>query len=200
MDNQIGTAPTHGAGQAFSDAWEVVRSVALDPVGQLAPSYQRLPPERALAAGAILCVASALACTIGAASGVQSVMGGFMSFGGGGRSASVFVQALFACVLFAAVMIGASFGVRRAQSNPAPLAADVFTVGVALLPLGFALLLGGLLGAWQLVAILSLLAFTCLVLVLHTGFTAICSLPSRTSTPAVALMIAVGLWVTQALM
>ena len=155
------------------DALGAVSSLVLNPVGGLSPAYTALSPDRALGAGLALCVVFAIVSALGTAigSGRMTMMFGMVGYGE--NSFGIFLRALIGFLVLPAAMIGASLGARKVLSGSGPLAADVFTIGAALTPLGLALLLSSFLGLanYELAMLLMLFAVTYLVLMLFTGLT-----------------------------
>ena len=162
-----------------------VPSLLLNPVGGLAPAYTALGPDRALGAGLALCVVFAIVSALGTAIGSGQAMMMFGMMGVGANSFVVFLRALIGFLVLPAAMIGASLGARKMLSGSGLLAADVFTIGAALTPLGLALLLSSFLGLgnYELSMLLMLFAATYLVLMLFTGLTTLGGLTEKARHP-----------------
>ncbi|TAK18104.1 MAG: hypothetical protein EPO35_01665 [Acidobacteria bacterium] len=193
-------AAVKGAEAVFGDAWTVIQAMAKDPIGAQASECARLGPARALNVGGLLAIIAAIASTIGTISGVSAAFGAFGGFGRGGNSASAFFQVLFTTLIFLVVAAGVAFLVRRLQNSNAAFAPDLFTVGTAALPMGVAVLLAGVIGAWQLGALLSVAGLVYFILLLYTGLTSLAGLTVRVAPLVVAAMLVIGTLITQALM
>ena len=172
-------------------------SLLLNPVGGLSPAYAGLGPDRALGAGLALCVVFAIVSALGTAIGTGQTMMMFGAMGFGANSFTIFLRALIGFLVLPAAMIGASLGARKILSASGPLAADVFTVGAALTPLGLALLLSSFLGLgnYELSLLLMLFALTYLVLMLFTGLTTLGGLTEKAAAPAVPIVFVLSLYI-----
>jgi len=193
MANNVGEQ----IGASAKDALGAVSALALNPVGGLSPAYAALGPTRALGAGAALCVIFALLGALGAMIGSERFM---MMFGFGlmeSNAFTIFVKTLFSMLVLPAAMVGACFGARKVASGSGPLAADLFTVGAALTPLGIALLLTSFLGLgnYELAMFLMLVASTYLVLMLFAGLTRLGGLTEKAAAPAVPIVFVVSLYI-----
>ena len=193
-------AAVKGAEAVFGDVWTVIQAMVKDPIGAQASEFSRLGPARALNAGGALALIAAIASTIGTISGVSAAFGAFGGFGRTNNSASAFFQVLITTVIFLVVAAGVAFLVRRLQNSNAHFAPDLFTVGTAALPMGAAILVAGLIGAWQLGALLSVAGLVYFILLLYTGLTALCGLTVRVAPLVVAAMLVIGTLITQSLM
>ena len=172
-------------------------SLLLNPVGGLSPAYAGLGPDRALGAGLALCVVFAIVSALGTAIGSGQTMMMFGVMGVGANSFTIFLRALIGFLVLPAAMIGASLGARKILSGSGPLAADVFTIGAALTPLGLALLLSSFLGLgnYELSMLLMLFALTYLVLMLFTGLTTLGGLTEKAAAPAVPIVFVLSLYI-----
>ena len=184
-------------GASAKDALGAVSSLVLNPVGGLSPAYTTLGPNRALGAGLALCVVFAVAGALGSAIGSGSMTAMFGMMGYGANGFVVFLRALIGFLVLPAAMIGASLGARKLLSGSGPLAADTFTIGAALTPLGLALLLSSFLGLgnYELSMLLMLFAVTYLVLMLFTGLTQLGGLTEKAAAPAVPIVFVVSLYI-----
>jgi len=113
------------------------------------------------------------------------------------NSFTLFLRAFLSMLVLPAAMVGASFGARKVLSGKGPLAADLFTVGAALTPLGIALLLSSFLGVgnYELSMLLMLFAATYFVLMLFAGLTRLGGLTERAAAPAVPIVFVVSLYI-----
>jgi len=195
MSNNVGQQ----IGASAKDALGAVSSLALNPVGGLEPAYSALGPARALGAGAALCVIFALVGALGVAIGSERLMMLFGMMMGVEKpnSFTLFLRAFLSMLILPAAMVGASFGARKVLSGKGPLAADLFTVGAALTPLGIALLLSSFLGVgnYELSMLLMLFAATYFVLMLFAGLTRLGGLTERAAAPAVPIVFVVSLYI-----
>ena len=190
------------ASRALRDSWDAIRQLVVDPYGQAGPAFSRLSADRALYAGMVLCVIFAVAGALGMVASVTAVMSAFVMFAGsyGASRAELFFRGLLQMLALSAVMIGVSYLLRRGTGQKTGIGADVFLVGIALTPLGLAMLLAGLLGSLQLALLLFMIAYTFMVLLLFAGLTAIGGLSSRLAFVGVPLLIIAGAWLTQRLL
>lgn len=179
------------------DAASALQALARDPVSGMVTSWQALGPGRAQAAGIALGAAFALAAAIGLTIGSRRLFGGFLGFYGGG--AATFFKLFLAMLVPPAAIAACAYGIRRLLGSGPSFAADMFTAGAALAPLGVSLLLSGLLGGanFEVVALLLLFAFVYLVLMLYRGLTSIGGLSERLGPPAVPVLIALSAWLTK---
>lgn len=199
MNSEI-PAARKDAEMTISDGWAVVQALARNPIAAQASEFARLGSGRALKVGGLLAMVAALASTIGTLSGVTAALGPFGGFGRSRNSASAFFQVFFATTVFLAVAAGVSFLIRRMQHPTAGLAPDLFTVGTAAMPMGVAVLLAGVIGAWQLAALLSIVGFVYLIVLLYTGLTTLGSVTARAAPLVVAAMLVIGMLITQSLL
>jgi hypothetical protein len=193
MANNVGEQ----IGASAKDALGAVPALALNPVGGLSPAYTALGPIRALGAGAALCVVFALLGALSAAMGSERFM---MMFGVGLMDTNwfgMFLRTFLGLLVLPVAMIAASFGSRKLLSGNGPLAADVFTIGAALTPLGVAILLTSFLGLgnYELSMLLLLFASTYLVLMLFAGLTRVGGLTEKAAAPAVPIVLVVSLYI-----
>jgi hypothetical protein len=193
MANNVGEQ----IGASAKDALGAVSSLALNPVGGLSSAYTALGPDRALGAGAALCIIFALMGAIGGAIGSERLM---MTFGLGlmdSNGFTIFLKTFISLLVLPAAMIGASFGSRKVLSGSGPLAADAFTVGAALTPFGVAALLSSFLGVgnYELSMLLMLFAVTYLVLMLFAGLTRLGGLTEKAAAPAVPVIFVISLYI-----
>jgi len=193
MTNNVGEQ----IGASAKDAFGAVSALALNPVGGLSAAYNALGPTRALGAGAALCIIFALLGALGSAIGSERMM---MMFGLGlmeSNSFMIFLKTFFAMLVLPAAMVAACFGSRKVLSGSGPLAADLFTVGAALTPLGIALLLTSFLGLgnYELSMLLMLFASCYLVLMLFAGLTRLGGLTEKAAAPAVPIVFVISLYI-----
>jgi hypothetical protein len=181
---------------ASRDAIGAVKSLVTDPVGGLAPCFERLGSNRAMQVGIVLAVASVVLYALAALFGFSNLLPGIES----ALSVSklkIFFKVLIAAVVGAAAMIGVSALFRSSMSRAENLRADLFIVGAASLPFALAKFLAGLLvGTNQFVAmivtIIGIFAGTYALLMLYYGQMSIKRLAERVSALAVACIVSAG--------
>jgi len=180
-----------------SDAGRALHTLVIDPVGELRESYSALGAERARGAGFGLCVAFAVATTIGMRVGASRIFSGFLSVGGEGGGG--FLKLLLGCLVLPAAFVLAALVIRKALRAAPPVAADVFTVGLAQFPLGLAVLLAGALGGMnvELIGAIVLTAACYFVLLLYAGLTGVGGLSPKAGAPAVPVLILAGGWLSK---
>ncbi len=193
---QIGERVASVVRSASADAARSATSLLADPVGGLEPTYRSLGESRARAVGAVRIVAFALLCVVGGWLQARKQLSAlpFASPAGGD-----YLKGLLALLVPGAAMVVVSFGLRRALGRTAPIAADVFTVGVALLPLGLVAALAGLLGIgnFEVIIALVVVALCHLILVLFEGLTKIGGLSGRAGAAAVPALLLLSAWFTK---
>ncbi len=180
------------------DALGAVRTLAANPVGGLPSAFVSLGDTRARGAGFALSIVFALSATVGFAVGARRWVGGLLDLGGS-SGVGTLLKAFLALLVAPAALTVAGFGVRKVLGAKTPVAADIFTAGAALLPLGFAILVSGLLGIanFEVVALLFLFAWTYLVLVLYTGLTKVGGISERAGASAVPVVLVLAAWLSK---
>jgi hypothetical protein len=185
-------------GSSAGDAFASMSAIIMNPVGGLAPAFEKIGADRGLFAGIALGVVFALVAALGTVIGtgqVLSMIGLMMGYGESGFG--MFIRAFIGFLVLPAAMIAASFGARKVFGGSGPLGADGFTVGAALTPLGIAILLSSLLGVgnYEIAMLLMLFAMTYLVLMLYAGLTRLGGLTERAGAPAVPIVFVVSLYI-----
>ncbi len=163
--------PMEKVKSASRDAVKTFISLIYNPVGALPGAYQALPGQQALAVGLVFMGVWLLCSLIGGALGV-SALGLPFSFSLDNLSLS---YKLRGAIMLLSIPLGLTLGVYLARivlRGNGDIALDVFVAGAALLMVGFAALLGGLLGH-QVLQLLMLVALTLAVLVIYTSLTRI---------------------------
>lgn len=180
------------------DAAGAIKTLVVDPVAGLPSAYASLGPLRARSAGVTLCVAFALAATIGLTLGARQSLGGLMELSGA-SGFELFFKALLGFLVLPAALAAAGYGIRRVLGGKAPVAADIFTAGAALSPLGLTILVSGLLGLanFEVVLLLALISWSYLVLMLYTGLTSLGGLSGRAGAPAVPVLLVAAGWLSK---
>lgn len=179
-------------GASSRDAAHAIKTLVVDPVAGLGSAFDALGPIRARSAGLALCFAFALAAALGVTLGARQSLGGLMALSG----ASGFE--LFFLVLPAA-LAAAGYGIRRVLGGKESVAADIFTAGAALSPLGLTVLASGLLGLgkFEVVLLLLLISWSYLVLMLYTGLTRLGGLSGRAGAPSVPVLLVAAAWLSK---
>lgn len=155
--------------EASRDAFRTFMSLIYNPVGALPAAYQSLPGQQAMMVGGVFIAVWLLCSLIGGAMGAGSlgVPVSFNSFSFGYKVRGV--------LLLLGVPVGVCLGLflaRTVARVSGTFALDVFVTGASLLMVGFAALIGGLLG-YQVQMLLTLVALTLAVLVIFTSLTRI---------------------------
>jgi hypothetical protein len=180
---------------ALRDAGETLLLMVRDPVGQMTAGFSKLGAGRAGDAGVILCVISALLMALGLTVGVGNVLGAFaLGVSSFGRSSiSLFFLTLIRFLVMAAVMIGI---ITKIAGLKGPLGQELFTIGVALAPLGVVVLLAGLLAGSQLAWLLLMFAVIMTVMLVLTGLAGVCGFSSKLTSIGVPVVLIAGMWLT----
>jgi hypothetical protein len=177
--------------EASTDALGAIRQVALDPIGGLAASFGTLGERRGRAAGIAFGITFALLTAIAAliaASKLGTESGAKLLFG-------TLVVAFVPFVAFAAT----SAAIRRILRGTGTAAGDLFIAGVALQPAAVFFVLAAIVGVanYQVIAVLSLFAWTYVLCILFTGSTRLVGLPERFAPATIAIMLLAALWLTK---
>lgn len=176
--------------EASSDAFSAVRHVAADPIGGLASSYAMLGEQRARSAG--------IAFGVGFA--IIAAMAGLIAASPSAESPIklILVTFIVALVPFAA-LAATSAATRKTFRTAGSAGGDLFVAGVALQPIGIFLLLSAILGigAYQVIALLTLFAWTYMTCILFAGCTRLVGVAERFAPPVMAAMLLVAIWLTK---
>lgn len=188
---------------ASQDAFQAFKTFATDPVGGLQPAFLGLGPERALAAGIVFAVVFDLCFAIGLGIGSRHYLGwlNVLLYG----SDSGFVQFLKSLVvgMVPPLALFASCALARVMfRGTGATAGDVFTAGAALLPSGFLVLIGSLLGVGnvEVVAVLAIFALSYTILMLYSGCTGIAMTSQAGAALAVPVMLIASSWLTKVIL
>ena len=181
------------------DAFDVVKQLLANPVGGLSAAYAGLGQQRALSAGIALCVAFALVASGGVVMGagqMSNLLGPFGGFMVPAQGLSAFLKMAVELLVLPAAIAAVSLGIRRMAGAHPPLAADVFTAGAALAPMGLAILIAGILGVGnvEVVTLLFFFALVYLILMLYAGFTRVGGMSEKAGAPAVPAAILLAGW------
>lgn len=149
---------------ASQDALKTFMTLIYNPVGALPGAFNALPGSAALGVGVVFMVVW-LICTI-----LGAVMGASVPIPFSGVPFSYKLRAI---LILMCIPVGIALGMfiaRKVLRGAGSVAFDVFVAGASLLLIGFATLLGGLLGG-TVFGVLALVAFVIAVLVVFTALT-----------------------------
>jgi hypothetical protein len=186
------TSATQVAGAASREAVGALTTLISDPIGGLAPCFQKLGSTRALQVGAVFLSAFLLLMLLTVFTGGSMIpMPGF----GAGSTAKAFFSTLLTTVAAVGAMVGISTLFRITSKSAVGLEADLYTIGAALLPLGIALFVASILNVNSEVVlwiVLLLVAFASIftVLMIFTGQVKIAGLSERFAAVAVGCIVA----------
>lgn len=179
------------AGRLASGVLDVGRSLVRDPIEGLRASYVRLDRDEAWWTSSALLAIGLLLAVVGVSIGAGRLSGGFVQI------EVPFFATLFSLLATPLVLAAGSYALRRV-ATPGPHApqADLFVAAAALLPIGCAVFLAGLLGMGN-VEISSFLLFLgaiLSVLMLFAGWTTVGGLPARFAAWLLPVLLALSLW------
>ena len=185
-------------GASSRDAAHAVKTLVVDPVAGLGSAFDALGPTRARSAGLALCFAFALAAAFGVTLAARQSLEGLMELSSA-SGLELFFKALLGFLVLPAALAAAGYGIRRVLGGKESVAADIFTAGAALTPLGLTILASGLLGLgnFEVVLLLLLISWSYLVLMLYTGLTRLGGLSGRAGAPAVPVLLVVAAWLSK---
>lgn len=187
-----GMGPQVGAKvkEAGIDATKAFKTFATNPVGGLPAAYESLGPSRALGVGIVFAVVSLVCVFIGIYAGMDTYSRPEV-----GDSIKFFI---FGTVPFLS-LFGASAATRKLFGGQGSPQGDCFIAGATLLPLGFLMLVIGILGlvSIDVIGVLSLFALCFTILILYTGVTRISMVTESRATFAVPVMIVIALGLTK---
>lgn len=165
------------------DATDALKIFVLNPVGGLAEAFDFLGEKKAFGVGLAFGVVFTLCVVIGTYS--------FLPAWGRPNGLGGFVKILLGAVIPFLGLWGANCIVRAAFQGVGSAGHDSFVAGATLLPLGFAVLLSGVLGFMNFEVILGLFIFAVsfAILMLFVGLTRVCNLSERLATYAVPIMV-----------
>lgn len=197
------STPGEQAGAAAKDALSAVTSLITNPVGALQAGYNALGTARAQAAGAALCVLFAIVAPLGALINGPEMFG-LLGLGLGLYAESnfgVFIRVVLAMLILAAAMVGAFMAVRKMGGSKSPLAADLYSVGGALTPLGLAMFVASFLyRSPELAMLLMVFGSSYVVLILFAGLTRIAGVSEKLSAPGVPIIFVVSLYICKVIL
>lgn len=187
----MGAAAANIGEQALSylkDSLGAFRIFALNPVGGLSQAFERVGESRAVGVGITFGVVCALLLLLG----TYLILPPWVrprGFGG-------FLRILLGAFVPFLALTGATFIARMSLRGKRNFPGDLFVAGTASLPLGLAVVLGGVLGAanFEVIAVLVLFAVCLTVLILFAGLTRIAELPEKLAVWIVPLVLLVTAW------
>ena len=181
-----------------ADALAALRQLVIDPVSGLAAAYTAMGDSRAQAAGIALAAFFAIAAALGVSLGARRALGGLLSLAGG-QGFGGFLKLVVVFLIFPLAMTAIAFAVRKLLRAVPPLAADLFTCGAAVAPLGVAILISGVLGVanGEVIALLLMFASTYLLLMLFAGLTRIGSLTEKAAAPTLPILMLMTAWLSK---
>jgi hypothetical protein len=177
---------------AGTDAWVAFKIMMGNPVGGLKAAFESLGGTRAKAAGIVFGVIFDICVVLGV-----RLLAGSAGFLWRSRAASESFPFSLAIKLFAigivilAIVVAVSASLRKIFHGIGSIDSDIFLAGASMLPIGVALVLGGVLGYANSEIILVVMVFACstTVLMLYSGFTKMHSIPETASSIAVPLVL-----------
>jgi hypothetical protein len=180
---------------ASQDALRSIKGFADDPIGKLAPVYESLGPERAMAVAIAFALAFEVCLLVGVFLTPQRSDWWF-PFGwhaGRTRPAEYLKLVILGVVPFAGIA-AVSTAARSVFRGSGRYEGDLFIAGAALLPFALLLLASGVLGAGQVQtsALLSVFALSYAVLIIYGGYTQIAGIPSRGAVLAIPIALVVS--------
>jgi hypothetical protein len=195
---------TDGVTAASRDAFDALRIFLLDPVGGLRLAYENLEPSRALAVGAVFGLLFTISLSLGVNLGLRvdtlsdlldELSGGFLDI-----SLQVSFGRLILLGLLGFVSMTAAAAVTRLIfRGVGGFDGDCFIAGACLLPVGFFVLVSGLLGGLNLevLVLLALFAVCYAILIMYSGLTQVSAVSPRGAAFAVPVMIALSAWLSK---
>lgn len=179
------------------NAWKAFLVFAANPTGGLPGAFESVAPGQAGSVGIVFGAVFA-ACF---ALGVRRVGGGLFALYGGSQL-KIFVQLLIVGAVFFTSQVAASLAARKLLRGVGSVQGDLFTAGAALLPLGFYLLVGSVLGAgnFEIIAVLGVFAICLTILMLHAGFQGISRINDPGATLAVPSSLVLSLWLAKVIL
>ncbi|MBV9959658.1 MAG: hypothetical protein JO360_14640 [Acidobacteria bacterium] len=175
---------------ASKDAKEAFKTFATNPVGGLPVAFESLGPSRAIGVGIVFGGVSILCMFLGIYISLPSFIRPDF-----GDSLKFF---FFGAVPFVSILL-ASAGTRKVFGGAGSIGGDSLIAGASLLPLGFLVLISGVLGLANVEIWVFLFAFVLCytILMLYTGCTRISGVAESKAAFAVPVMIILSGWLTK---
>ncbi|MDZ4818606.1 MAG: DUF4339 domain-containing protein [Planctomycetota bacterium] len=170
------------AREASREAAGTFQLLMTDPIGKIGTAYEQLGPRRALLVGLAFIVGFVIAIYLSALIGSSPVGIDVVS----ADSFGIFLKSLLLVVLSLATLVGVVSLFRLTMKSTATVAADLFTVGAALVPLGVVSLVTSVLDKSKNVGmtismVLTIFAAVFSVLIAHSSLVANVRLSARTA-------------------
>lgn len=148
---------------AFRDSWQVGKIFAFDPMGGLLPAFAQLNKQRAIAVSIIYAIIFDLCFAIGLwiiwqrSNEVNRV--------------AFWVLIIIGIIPFINLTLASGFArvIFKNANSPGTFAGDLFVAAASLLPLGFLVLVSGILNSWALSGIFGLFAICYTILTIYSG-------------------------------
>jgi hypothetical protein len=137
---------TAAAKEASQEAVNAVKILITDPIGGIAKAYDSLGPGKALSVGIVFIVAFFIAELIAAILGSSGLPGASAGYGGG-FTFKGYMRELLSSAAMVGTFLGMCVLLRTTCRSSAKFAADVFLIGVSLLPFTILTLILGLFAA-----------------------------------------------------
>ncbi|MBN4048233.1 hypothetical protein JYU09_01490, partial [bacterium AH-315-O15] len=178
---------------AANDVFATLSNLGIDPVGGLPKAYNGLGESRALGVGLAFGVAFAICLAIA----ILQVPFPFVDLTGFGG----FIKLLNIGIVPFIGLAAASFLVGKIGHATTSIQLSTFIAGVALLPLGLAMLIASLVGLGNLeVSIIVVVVAFCLhVLILFAGLTRIGVVTDKVASYSVPAMLIASAWLSKVL-
>jgi len=168
---------------------EVLRAIALDPVGGVPATFRRLEKRRAMEVGIACAIVGALCVVIGV----------YMTLPSWSRNdvRTIFGLLVLGATLFGG-LIGAGYLARTVFGGAGAVEGDVFVAATSLVPIAVMVFLAGLVGVanFEVVGLLGIFASTWTILMLHAGVSRVSGVAEGKAAFAVPLMLILSLWLT----
>lgn len=176
--------------KSLKDSVTVIKSLALNPVGELAKTFESLGASRARNVGIVFGIFFSLAVAFGVFP--------FFSYYGQNKL-TIFLSIFFsAAILFASLSLACMIS-RSMMRGTGAFGQDIFIAGVSLLPLGIWSILFRILGVGniEVIAILFTFAICYTILILFAGCARLAKLSEGFGAAAVPIMIIACAWITK---
>ncbi len=175
------------------DAFNAFKIFFVNPVGELGTTYKQLGETKAQNVGIIFSVAFTLLSLFG----ILLLLPSFLRPDFGDILKMIFSLLILPVSIFAVLT-----AIRTILQRKANYKADIFITGASTLPLGFLILLTGILNLSNLEVILALalyaISFT--ILILYSGCTKILKISETASTFSVPIIILLSVWLSKVIL
>lgn len=196
--SQLQADATKVVEKTWADAKEALAILATNPVGGLAPAYQKLGQQRAGAVGIFFMCASVIA---GAFAGRHMLSGlSELSFGmlSGGDSAGSFFKLLLNSAVVPVAAVCALAAARLVNQKGGTVQGDLFVAGTMSLVQAAGLIVASILGGKnvEVLGFVALLVVCITVLQIFAGLTRISELSEQRATLAVPIVTVLAAWLS----